>query len=98
MKEQEIQKQIIDYLTIQGWLVWKNKNMNRTTGKYLKTYQRGVPDLTALNNGRVIFIEVKTNHGEQSSDQIEFENKIREHDGEYYVIRSIDEFESQEIL
>lgn len=92
--EQQIQKQVIDYLTLNGWLVWKNKNTNRGTGIYLPTHQKGVPDLTALRNGQVVFIEVKTETGKSSSYQEEFQFDITWHGGIYRIVRSVKDAES----
>ena len=88
--EQEIQKEIIDYLTLNGWLVWKNKNVNRGTGKYLPTFQRGVPDLTALKDGVVWFCEIKTEDGILSKEQEEFRDKILKKHGLWCLLRSIE--------
>jgi Holliday junction resolvase len=87
--EQDIQKEIIDYLTLNGWFVWKNKNVNRGTGKYLPTYQKGVPDLVGIKNGDVWFIEIKTPEGKLSVDQDYFLDMIRKHGGSIAVLRSI---------
>jgi hypothetical protein len=95
MKESKIQKQVIDYLTLNGWYVWKNKNTNRGTGIYLPTHQRGVADLTAISNiGVVVFIEIKTSNGKLSKEQEEFKSKIRDHCGLYCVIKSIEDLEN----
>lgn len=91
MLEQELQKEIIKYLTLNGWMVWKNKNINRTTGKYITGQQRGVPDLTALKYGIVWFLEIKTEKGRLSEDQKEFGRKIIGNLGNFAVLRSLED-------
>lgn len=91
MLEQELQKQIIDFLTAKGWLVWKNKNINRTTGKYITGQQKGVPDLTAIKKGFTWFLEIKTESGRLSEDQKEFGKKIIAHGGRVSVLRSVND-------
>jgi hypothetical protein len=91
MKEQQIQKQIIDYLTAKGWYVWKNKNTNRGTGIYLPTHQRGIADLTAIKNGFVAFLEIKKVGGKISKEQREFEYQIDSHGGYYFILKSVED-------
>lgn len=52
----------------------------------------GVSDLIVVLNNIVLFIEVKTDTGKQSTAQLEFENKIKMLSQNYYVVRSLDEF------
>jgi Holliday junction resolvase len=49
MKESEIQKKIAERLKKNGW--WVTKLIQTTTN--------GIPDLMAIRNGHVIFLEVK---------------------------------------
>lgn len=54
----------------------------------------GVSDLIVVLPNRVLFLELKTETGQQSDSQVEFECAISELGFEYYVIRSIDEFKN----
>jgi len=53
--------------------------------------RRGFPDLTALKDGRTLYIEIKTATGRQLPFQIEFERICWEHGGTYIVARSVDD-------
>ena len=53
MLEQAIQKKISDRLKKEGWIVVK----------LIKTTMNGIPDLMALRNGEVLFVEVKQPKG-----------------------------------
>ena len=81
--ETSIKKAIRDYLRLTGWFVFHNL---AGLGVY-----PGISDLTAIKDGRVVFIEVKTNRGQQSEKQLLFEDGIRTHGGEYIVARSVDD-------
>lgn len=49
---------------------------------------KGISDLIAVKNGRVVFIEVKTPRGRLSEYQEQFAENLRGHGGEYMVMRS----------
>jgi len=94
MKEQNIQRQIIEYLTLEGFFVIKNN----TVGVYVKkrdTYipnpAKGLADITAIRNGKVIMIEVKNERGVQTPNQIDFQNKWEQAGGTYILVRSLDD-------
>ena len=53
----------------------------------------GVSDtILILPNSKIIFIEFKTAKGLQSEKQKEFENRVKEHGYDYFIIRSLEEF------
>lgn len=53
--------------------------------------RRGFPDLTALKDGKTLYIEVKTPKGKQSIYQVEFERICKAHGGTYILARSVDD-------
>ena len=54
----------------------------------------GVSDLIVVLPNRILFLELKTETGQQSDSQVEFSCIISVLGFEYYVIRSIDEFKN----
>jgi len=78
-KESDIQRTIKDYLQWMGWYVWKNHQSALS--------HKGVSDLTAIKNGIVLWIEIKTENGKQSKNQKLFEREIKEHAGHYFIAR-----------
>jgi hypothetical protein len=53
----------------------------------------GASDLIVITpNGKLIFVELKTDTGKQSDKQIDFENRVKKLGFEYHLIRTIDEF------
>lgn len=92
--EQDIQKQIIDYLRYQGWFVIKNNTVGiykKSTDSYIPNPARGLADLTAIKNGQVIMIEVKKKGGKQSDNQKEFQKNWEDKGGKYYLVFNLEE-------
>ena len=54
----------------------------------------GVSDLIIIQPKRCIFIEVKLEKGRQSQQQIEFEKKVKNLGFEYYLVRSLEDFQN----
>ena len=52
----------------------------------------GVSDLIVVLYGKTIFVELKTEKGIQSDAQKEFEQRIKENNQEYYLVRSLKQF------
>jgi hypothetical protein len=54
---------------------------------------KGVSDLVILcPNKRYITVEVKTSTGSQSPEQVTFQNRVYVIGGEYFVVRSLEDF------
>ena len=84
MKESDVQKGIKEYLTRFGWFCFKVHQQGFRVHK-------GISDLIAIKNGKVVFIEVKTDTGELSDDQARFMVDIQSKGGNYIVARSIED-------
>ena len=83
--ESEILTVVRDFLRLRGWFVIRNQ---QGLGSHL-----GMADLTAIKNGKVIFVEVKTPKGRLGEYQRKFKRDIEEHGGIYLVVRSVEELE-----
>lgn len=81
MKESIIQGKIRAYLITQDWYVVK----------LINTSKPGIPDLMAIKNGRVIFIEVKALNGRVSKLQTHQIEELKKNGVEAYVIRNTDQ-------
>ena len=53
--------------------------------------QKGWPDLLAIKNGSVYFMEVKTERGRQSADQKRFQEIVENAGCKYFVLHSAKE-------
>ena len=95
-EEHRIQVAIVRYLRIMGVMVFAVPNGGKRdakTGAYLKDEGAlaGVADLIILLPNRCIFIEVKTDKGDQQQTQKDFEQRVKGLGYEYYVWRSLDD-------
>tara|TARA_R110000796_G_scaffold251460_1_gene382916 strand:- start:355 stop:690 length:336 start_codon:yes stop_codon:yes gene_type:complete len=67
---------------------------NAREGAKMKTMgvTRGVSDFIFLWKGRAFFIELKTLSGTQSKDQLIWEEDVKLHGFDYYIIRTLTDF------
>ena len=81
--ESVVLNQVREILRLDGWDVTRHQ---QGLGS-----RRGFPDLTALKDGKTLYIEIKTPTGKQSVYQVEFERICKAHGGTYLVARSVDD-------
>lgn len=74
-----IRRAVAGELRRAGWFVFYNM---QSFGSY-----KGVADLTAMRDGKVVFVECKTETGKQSPDQVQFQRDCETHGVEYYLAR-----------
>lgn len=102
-EEHKLQKAIIDFLKDKEALdkdiyyIRNNSFVGRVVsnkGKtgWMQTGKKGSPDIILCHKGCWIGIEVKSEKGKQNKHQIQAEQAIRSAGGQYFVIRSIEEF------
>jgi len=83
ISENEIKKQVKDYLNITGWF---NFHILQGMGAY-----KGIPDRIAAKNGKVLFIEVKKLGGKQSDYQKSFQEMIEKAGGIYILVNDLND-------
>lgn len=93
MKETEIQSAICDYLAQRNYFYWRQNNTGKMPGGRYASVKKGIPDIIVIKAGRFIGIEVKTDEGRLSPDQVEFGRECVRNGGEYVVARSIDDIQ-----
>lgn len=81
--ETAIKKQVRQYLTTLGWYVFP---ILQGMGAH-----KGISDLIAVKDGRVVFLEAKTAKGKQSDNQVKFQAEVESHGGEYRVVRCVED-------
>ena len=67
------------------------------TGVFLKAQGMvsGVSDLAFLrNDGRMVFIELKTEKGRQSEEQKWWQSVVETNKAQYYLVRTLEEFQT----
>lgn len=85
--ESDVLTQVRDYLRAKGFYVIR---MHQSLGS-----KKGVSDLIAIKDGRVLFIECKSQHAKskQSGEQLIFQQQIEKHGGIYVLARSYEDVE-----
>ena len=96
MQETQIQNKILAALKKAGIFCWRCNNGAVWDSK-LHTYRasvtlKGVPDIIGILPGGIFLgIEVKTDKGRQSPDQLLFQKRLEEEGGIYILARSVDD-------
>lgn len=89
MTESQIQKQIIDYLKLSGYLVFRmNSGKARNN---IRLCPPGTPDLLAINGRKNVWIEVKTKNGKLNEDQIYMHDELARRYEKVIVVRSLND-------
>lgn len=95
-KEAAIQDSIRVALAEHGYIVFRTNvgKVKTSDGRWFDTgLPSGFPDLMGYkpDNGRIFFIEVKTDRGRRRKDQVQFANGLKNKNVVYGVARSADE-------
>ncbi|WP_052000084.1 VRR-NUC domain-containing protein [Schleiferilactobacillus shenzhenensis] len=94
MREQDIQRAIIDALNTVGCRVWRtNAGKIQKDGYFIQALPAGYPDISGFRkrDGKAVFIEVKTATGKLRPAQKEFANEIQHYNVLYGVARSVED-------
>ena len=89
LTETDIRRQVTDYLQLRQYFCFY---VLQGLGAY-----KGIPDLIAVKNGRVLFIELKTPRGRQSEYQRKFQADLEAAGGEYVLCRGVDDLQKEGI-
>ncbi len=93
MKESDIQKAIIQYLTIKKIFHYRqNSGAFKTEKGFMRAASvNGLPDIVVIKDGIYIGLEVKTPKGKQQESQKHIQNEITKAGGLYFVVKSLDD-------
>jgi len=83
ISENDIKKQVKDYLSLKGYFHFY---LLAGMGAY-----KGIPDIIAIKNNRVLFLEIKRLGGKLSEWQQQFQLDIEGQGGEYYIVRCLED-------
>lgn len=74
----------------------QQKARNKMEGSRFKAMGvvKGISDLIMVCPGKTIYIEMKTATGTQSDEQIDFQRQVEANGQEYYICRSLEQFQS----
>ncbi len=81
--ENDVKKQVKQLLSLKGYFHF---HVLQGLGAY-----KGIPDIIAIRNNRVLFLEIKRPKGRLSDYQKQFQSDIEGQGGEYYVIKCIED-------
>lgn len=95
MREADIQKTILEYLSYRKDLFYTRVNAGDIyfQGRKFAGSVPGFPDILVLKDGRFIGLEVKTPKTYQNDNQKLVEAQILANGGCYHVVRSIEDVE-----
>ncbi|RIL22688.1 VRR-NUC domain-containing protein [Staphylococcus gallinarum] len=95
MTEQEIQNKIILEVNKRGHRLWRANagKVQTKDNRIIKLFPKGFPDTVGYrkSDGKMIFIEVKTEKGRLRPEQIKFQSFIETQPVLYGVARSVDD-------
>lgn len=100
VSESQIQSAMLDYLMRKKHFVIRLNNIpptqmvngQRVFRRMPKGSVKGLPDIMVITDGGyVVWLEVKAKRGIQSADQHEFQRRVEEKNGEYYIVRKIED-------
>jgi VRR-NUC domain len=93
MKESDVQRQVLDYLTLKHIFHYRNNSgaFTRSDGHFYRFGTLGSPDIICVVNGQYVGIEVKAPKGKQSDHQKEFQKNLENAGGKYILAYSLDD-------
>lgn len=99
MAERDVIRAVLDYLAWKKVLAWRNQSgiifISRNGKNYaVRQGVNGVPDIVALQNGKVYGLECKDAKGKQSDEQKQFQKRWEQQGGLYAIIRSVEDVQS----
>ena len=90
-EESAIEREILNYLNKQPHCRFYKTPNQGGKGARRKAQFKGMSDIAGCYHSLYIAIEVKTKTGKQSEDQKVFEKDIKNAQGEYWLVRSLEE-------
>ena len=92
-KEADIKKSIIEYLKIRKNLVIPQRTIGlKTENGYIPAMRRGVSDIIGCTpTGKFFAIEVKTEKGRPTQEQLDFLVDVQRHEGIVFIARSVND-------
>lgn len=93
IKESQIQKVILDWLTIKKIFHYRNNSgaFKSANGHFYRFGTKGSPDIVCVINGQYVGIEVKNATGRQNEAQKAFQKSLVKAGGKYIIARNLDD-------
>ena len=87
VKEKDVQRTILDWLTVKKIFHYRNNSggFKDSNNHFYRFGALGSPDIIAVLNGQYIGIEVKGTGGKQSDNQKNFQRELEKSGGTYIL-------------
>ena len=82
-----IKRDVKYYLKLKGWFVFHNQQSALS--------YPGITDLTAIKDGVVLWVEIKTPKSKLHAAQEIFKAEIERHAGKYITVRSVEDLKNE---
>lgn len=97
IKEKDLQRQVLDYLSLRHIFNYRNNSgamVSEYKGKkrFMRFGATGSPDIVMVMDGIYIGVEVKGTNGKQSDGQKVFQEELEKAGGMYLLVHSMEEF------
>ena len=90
-KESDIQAQVLEWLFMNKIFHWRSPNYSAPGRTF--TGKKGLADITCiLDDGQMIWLEIKSANGKQSIEQIQFQREVEKRGHIYILTNSVDDF------
>lgn len=92
MREAELQRTVLDAARLGGWIVHHSRPALTSTGRWVTPLSGdpGLPDLILVRDGRVLWLELKSETGRVSTHQSVWIGRLREAGQDVRVVRPVD--------
>ena len=97
--ESSVMDAVCEYLHMMGYFFFRVNNVGvydpvkKIHRKLPKWAIKGVSDLIVVWRGQTFFIELKAPKGKLSPDQEAFQASVENNDGDYHVVRSVEDIQ-----
>lgn len=94
MRESDLQKMVLSYLKLNHYFHYRNfVGPVLAGGMRRKNPMKGLPDIIMCDRkGHMIGIELKSDKGKLSGEQMEWQEKFHNHGVIYWLIKDFEEF------
>lgn len=95
MLESDIQHEILETLDKLGLFYWRSQTLairGRSNNKQSQKL-KGMPDIMCLlpPHGTLVGLEVKTEDGKPSTEQLEWGRNLESNGGKFFIVRSVED-------
>ena len=99
IKEKDIQKGILEYLSYRKGFFWRNNSggFRDIKNHFYRFGLKGSPDILGIipPDGRLVAIEVKSATGQMTDDQRWFQEQVEKHGGVFILARGVTDLQER---